>query len=65
MMVRIRRLIEQLMEFDLTPARPVRAGTSGSVSHVLASAKSQTVAVHDCDISTGSRERRSQGSATL
>ncbi len=54
---RMRRLIEQLIESDLDP------GPSGKgrnlwmcFGYVLASGKSQMVAVHDCDILTYSRE---------
>jgi glucosyl-3-phosphoglycerate synthase len=54
---RMRRLIDRLIESDLDP------GPSGKgrnlwlcFGYVLASAKSQTVAVHDCDIVTYSRE---------
>ena len=54
---RIRRLIEQLMESDLD-AGPTGKGRNLWLcfGYVLASAKSQMVAVHDCDILTYNRE---------
>ena len=54
---RMRRLIEQLMEFDLDPG-PTGKGRNLWLcfGYVLASAKSQMVAVHDCDILTYNRE---------
>jgi glucosyl-3-phosphoglycerate synthase len=54
---RIRQLLEQLMEFDLDPG-PTGKGRNLWLcfGYVLASAKSHTVAVHDCDILTYNRE---------
>jgi glucosyl-3-phosphoglycerate synthase len=54
---RMRRLMEQLMESDLDPG-PTGKGRNLWLcfGYVLASAKSQMVAVHDCDILTYSRE---------
>ncbi|HEX5218858.1 MAG TPA: glycosyl transferase [Verrucomicrobiae bacterium] len=54
---RIRRLYERLEEADLSPGPPGKGRNVWTCfGYVLASERSQMVAVHDCDILTYSRE---------